>query len=80
MNYDEIAHLQNAHPTWALMRSPHVSLILSFLGRAFVDANASAILAHGTGRLTIHAIGQALGISHDDDTTTTNLCPRLSYG
>jgi DNA-binding transcriptional MerR regulator len=28
------------------------------------------LLAHGTGRLTIHAIGQALGIDHDGDTTT----------
>ncbi|CAN5716029.1 hypothetical protein BH20ACT2_BH20ACT2_04380 [soil metagenome] len=28
------------------------------------------LLAHGTGRLTIHAIGKALGIDHDGDTTT----------
>lgn len=27
------------------------------------------LLAHGTGRLTITAIGRALGIGHDDDTT-----------
>lgn len=27
------------------------------------------LLAHGTGRLTIHAIGKALGIDHDADTT-----------
>lgn len=27
------------------------------------------LLAHGTGRLTIHAIGRQLGIDHDDDTT-----------
>lgn len=27
------------------------------------------LLAHGTGRLTIHAIGKALGIDHDGDTT-----------
>ena len=28
------------------------------------------LLAHGTGRLTIHAIGKTLGIDHDGDTTT----------
>jgi DNA-binding transcriptional MerR regulator len=28
------------------------------------------LLAHGTGRLTIHAIGRLLGIDHDEDTTT----------
>jgi hypothetical protein len=28
------------------------------------------LLAHGTGRLTIHAIGRQLGIDHDGDTTT----------
>ena len=27
------------------------------------------LLAHGTGRLTIHAIGRQLGIDHDGDTT-----------
>ena len=25
------------------------------------------LLAHGTGRLTIHALGRRLGITHDDD-------------
>jgi DNA-binding transcriptional MerR regulator len=28
------------------------------------------LLAHGTGRLTIHAIGRELGIDHDGDTTS----------
>jgi Protein of unknown function (DUF3375) len=42
MHYDEIAHLQAHHPTWALLRSPHAPLLLSFLGRVFVDANAGA--------------------------------------
>jgi DNA-binding transcriptional MerR regulator len=28
------------------------------------------LLAHGTGRLTIHAIGRSLGIDHDADTAT----------
>lgn len=32
-------------------------------------ARGRGLLAHGTGRLTIHAIGRRLGIDHDDDST-----------
>ena len=39
MRYDEIEHLQAHHPAWVLLRSPHVSLVLGFLGRVFVDGN-----------------------------------------
>lgn len=42
MNYDEIAYLQGQHASWSLLRSPHAPLILSFLGRVFVDSNAGA--------------------------------------
>jgi len=45
MNYDEIAHLRSQHPAWALLRSNNVALVLSFLGRVFVDGNASGIPA-----------------------------------
>ena len=38
MHYDEISQLQQ-HPAWALLRSPHAPLLLSFLGRVFVDGN-----------------------------------------
>lgn len=41
MHYDEITHLQGLHPAWKLLRSDNVALVLSFLGRVFVDANAS---------------------------------------
>jgi hypothetical protein len=45
MNYDEIAHLRSQHPAWVLLRSNNVALVLSFLGRVFVDGNASGIPA-----------------------------------
>jgi len=45
MNYDEIVLLRNQHPAWALLRSNNVALVLSFLGRMFVDGNASGIPA-----------------------------------
>src|SRR5665213_3095781 len=45
MNYDEIAHLRSQHPAWVLLRSNNVALVLSFLGRIFVDGNASGIPA-----------------------------------
>ncbi|MHB1710514.1 MAG: DUF3375 domain-containing protein [Acidimicrobiales bacterium] len=45
MNYDEIVHLRSQHPAWALLRSNNVALVLSFLGRVFVDGNASGVPA-----------------------------------
>lgn len=43
MNYDEIADLRTRHPAWALLRSNNVALVLSFLQRVFVEANASGV-------------------------------------
>ena len=40
MHYDEIDHLRTHHAAWSLLRSPHAPLILSFLGRVFVDGNS----------------------------------------
>jgi hypothetical protein len=40
MHYDEIVQLKEQHAAWALLRSPHAGLILSFFGRVFVDANS----------------------------------------
>jgi hypothetical protein len=42
MNYDEIAYLQAKHASWALLRSTHAPLLLSFLGRVFTDGNVGA--------------------------------------
>ena len=39
MHYDEIVQLQEQHASWALLRSPHAPLMLSFFGRVFVEAN-----------------------------------------
>lgn len=40
MHYDEIDQLRTHHAAWSLLRSPHAPLILSFLGRVFVDGNS----------------------------------------
>lgn len=45
MDFDEIEHLRSKHAAWALLRSPHVALVLGFLGRMFVDANANNLPA-----------------------------------
>ncbi len=37
---------------------------------AAIATRGRGLLAHGTGRLTIYAIGKELGIDHDGDTTT----------
>lgn len=43
--YDELAHLRARHPAWALLRSNNAALVLSFLGRVFVEGNASDLPA-----------------------------------
>jgi hypothetical protein len=45
MNYDEIEHLRANHPAWSLLRSPNVALIMSFLGRVFMDRNVADLPA-----------------------------------
>lgn len=45
MRYDELAHFRRAHPAWRLLCSDHAPLVLGFLGRVFVDANAGSISA-----------------------------------
>lgn len=45
MQYDEIVHLRDNHPAWALLRSSNAPLVLDFLGRVFVDRNASDVAA-----------------------------------
>ena len=41
MDYDEIEQLKSRHSAWVLLSSRNAALVLSFLGRVFVDANAS---------------------------------------
>ncbi|MEP7113830.1 MAG: DUF3375 family protein [Ilumatobacteraceae bacterium] len=43
LQYDEYVHLRANHPAWVLLRSNNAALVLGFLGRVFVDANASGL-------------------------------------
>lgn len=45
MDYDEIEQLRSRHAAWVLLSSRNAALVLSFLGRVFVDANASNLSA-----------------------------------
>ncbi len=45
MIYDEIEHLRANHPAWSLLRSPNASLVMSFLGRVFIERNIADIPA-----------------------------------
>lgn len=45
MNYDEIELLRTHHPAWALIRANNAALVLSFLGRAFIDRNVGDLRA-----------------------------------
>jgi len=52
------------HPAWALLRSNNVALVLSFLGRVFVDRNVGDLpAAELTGELDdeLYALNQRLG-------------------
>ncbi len=45
MNYDEIEHFRANHPAWSLLRSANVALVMSFLGRLFLDRNVADLPA-----------------------------------
>jgi hypothetical protein len=45
MDYEQIEQLRERHAAWGLLSSDNVALVLSFLGRMFIDANASNIAA-----------------------------------
>ena len=40
MEFDEIMRLRTEHPAWVLLRSSSAALVLAFLNRVFVEANA----------------------------------------
>lgn len=63
MDHDEIEQLKTRHSAWLLLSSRNAALVLSFLGRVFVDANASNIDATTlTNELddTLYALNQRL--------------------
>jgi flagellar motility protein MotE (MotC chaperone) len=43
MDYDDIDALRRTDPAWRLLRAEHAPLLLSFLGRVFVDENVRGI-------------------------------------
>jgi hypothetical protein len=45
MDYDEIERLRTRHSAWTLLSSRNAALVLGFLGRVFVGANASNLPA-----------------------------------
>lgn len=65
MDFAEIERLRARHPAWSLLASDNVALVLSFLSRVFVDANASNLPA---GQLEsalddeLFALNQRLGV------------------
>jgi flagellar motility protein MotE (MotC chaperone) len=46
VEYGEIARLRDRHPAWRLLRAGNAALVLSFLGRFFVDENHGATSAN----------------------------------
>lgn len=64
MQYDEIASVRTSSAAWRLLRADNAPLILSFLGRVFVDENIREISASDlTARLDdeLYALNQRLG-------------------
>ncbi|MEP9392370.1 DUF3375 domain-containing protein [Gordonia sp. VNQ95] len=64
MQYDEIASVRATSAAWRLLRADNAPLILSFLGRVFVDDNVREISeSHLTGLLDdeLYAVNQRLG-------------------
>ncbi len=64
MPYDELVHLRGQHPAWMLLRSNNAALVLSFLGRVFVDGNASDLPATALAAELdeeLYALNQRLG-------------------
>lgn len=45
MDHDEIEVLREGHPAWRLLLAGNVALVLSFLGRFFVEDNHGAVSA-----------------------------------
>lgn len=64
MDHDELDHLRRHHPAWSLLRADSAALVLSFLGRVFIDANASNLPAsHLVSELDdeLYALNERLG-------------------
>jgi hypothetical protein len=64
MDFDDVATLRKHSPAWKLLRADNAPLLVSFLGRIFVEENVRSISsAELTSRLddTLYALNQRLG-------------------
>ncbi|NUR25412.1 MAG: DUF3375 domain-containing protein, partial [Catenulispora sp.] len=64
VEFEEVESLRRSHPAWRLLRADNAPLVLSFLGRVFVDGNARTVpAAELTARLDDHlfALNERLG-------------------
>ena len=64
MQFDEIAGLRGSSAAWRLLRADNAPLILSFLGRVFVDENIREISASHLASLLddeLYALNKRLG-------------------
>jgi hypothetical protein len=64
MDFEELTRFRSTHPAWTLLAAQHAPLVLSFLGRVFLDANAAAIAAPDLERELddeLYALNQLLG-------------------
>lgn len=64
MEFDDIDALRRGHPAWRLLRADNAPLIVSFLGRVFVEGNARSVpMAELTARLDdcLFALNERLG-------------------
>lgn len=64
MQHDDVETLRRRHPAWRLLRADNASLMVSFLGRVFIEENTRTITASTLAdRLDdeLHALRQRLG-------------------
>ena len=73
MDHDTLEALRDRHPAWRLLRAQHAPMVLSFLGRHFVeDNNGDAAITRNLsigGDLTIS--GNILGATFTSDLNIT---------
>ncbi len=69
MQFDDVEALRLRHAAWRLLRADHAPLILSFLGRLFIEENVRTITTAAlTERLDdeLYALRQRLGCLPQD--------------
>ena len=67
VEFDEVEALRRSHPAWRLLRADNAALVLSFLGRVFVEDNVRSTCAADLTRPLddeLYALNQRLGEGH----------------